>query len=234
MSEQPKRFRDLDPEVQEAIKAKTRALTSACTALLDALAPKLTEEKLKQERTWVWVGEWGLMLDNVSATLIKGAIPVTATERDLLDRALTIIGDQQGDAFTYLNDRQGTLDALTTLDDAGYVVPPVRPHAPPPPPARPGSKGGHLHGIGIPHKTTFPPSWDAERIDAEVLDVARNPDVTPVRDRNGGWVTRGVRDGVEIEVRLRPAGPIMTGYPVAGPGVHRTDAAGTPHPLDPR
>jgi Bacterial EndoU nuclease len=234
MNEQPKRFRDLDPEVQEAIKKKTRALISVCTELLDALEPKLSETTLRSTRLDLRAGEWALMLDLLAVTLIKQRIPVTAAERDLLDRGLTVMGDQPGDTYPYLNDRQRTLDALTMLDDAGQVVPPVRPLAPPPPPARPGSKGGHLHGIGIPHKTTFPPSWDAERIDAEVLDVARNPDVTPQQDRNGGWLTRGVRGGVEIEVRLRPAGPIMTGYPVAGLGVHRTDASGTPHALGPR
>jgi actin-like ATPase involved in cell morphogenesis len=130
MDERPKRFRDLDPEVQEAIKRKTRAVISACTELLEALEPKLSATTLRSVRTDLRAGEWGLMVNLLSAALIKPRIPVTVAERDLLDRALTIIGDRQGEFFTYLNDRRGTLDALTMLDDAGNVVPPVRPHIP--------------------------------------------------------------------------------------------------------
>ena len=74
----------------------------------------------------------------------------------------------------------------------------------------------------------LPPSWDAEKINALVLDVARNPDDVPEQDRNGGWITRGTRENIRIEVRLRPDGPIVTGYPVSGLGVHRNDPDGNP------
>jgi hypothetical protein len=232
MGEPTQRFRDLDPAVQEAIKKKVRALGPACTELLDALAPKLSESDLEAARAEAFAGEWGVMLNWVSALLISRPVPVTSAERDLLKRALTIIGDDPGGTFRYLQDREWTLAALTMLDAAGEIVAPSRPHPPAPPPVLRFRKGGHLYGSGLPHKTTFPPSWDADRINAEVLDVARNPDVHPLQDRNGGWLTRSVRGGVEIEVRLRPTGPIMIGYPVAGPGVHRTDATGVPRPLE--
>lgn len=98
-------------------------------------------------------------------------------------------------------------------------------------PDRPGG-GGHIHDSGVPNKTTFPEDWTADRLLDAIEDVARNPDQAPVQDRDGSWLVEGIRDGVEIKVRVGDDGIIRTGYPVRGPGVHRNDANGDPQPLE--
>lgn len=232
-----RRVRDLPPVMQAKIKAKSRELRNATQSVLDTLGPKLPDDRMGSFREDQFAGEWSLMFDSVCATLVKRRIPLTLAERDLVAETIARFGPDPGRDRHFIADAAGVLAGLTVYDDDGHQI------SPPPDfdaenwwprgyPARFrwGRVGGHLHGTGIPHKTTFPPSWDAEKINAQVLDVARNPDEVPERDRNGGWITRGVRDGVRIEVRLRPDGPIVTGYPVSGLGVHRNDPDG--HPVD--
>ncbi|MFE9577211.1 EndoU domain-containing protein [Nocardia sp. NPDC006044] len=83
--------------------------------------------------------------------------------------------------------------------------------------------GGHAPGVGAPGKTEFPDTdtWTDDHIIDSVLDVARNPDQTPVLQDNGRWKVSGTRDGVLIEVIVNSDGSIRTGYPVSGPGVVR-------------
>lgn len=82
------------------------------------------------------------------------------------------------------------------------------------------NSGGHLHGTGRPGKTEFPPGWDEDKIADEAASVADDPDEVYALPK-GGWQAVGVRDGVTIEVIVRPNGRIATGYPVSGPGVRR-------------
>ncbi|MEV5538346.1 WXG100 family type VII secretion target [Saccharopolyspora shandongensis] len=83
----------------------------------------------------------------------------------------------------------------------------------------PGRGGGHMHGIGKPGKTEFPPGWDGPRILGHVQDIARNPDQPPEKKRDR-WEIYGSRDGVRIKVVLEADGEVVTAYPVSGPGVH--------------
>jgi hypothetical protein len=84
-----------------------------------------------------------------------------------------------------------------------------------------GSGGGHRHGTGRPGKTEFPASWDDEKIVANVLDVARRPDLPPKhQERNDRWVVRGTRDDVEVVVVIERDGRIWTSWPTPdSPGV---------------
>jgi hypothetical protein len=71
--------------------------------------------------------------------------------------------------------------------------------------------GGHSHGSG--GGTEFPESWGDDDIVAGIEDVARNPTSSTPRE-NGGYVVRGVHNGIEIEVVLNRDGTVWTGYPL--------------------
>jgi Bacterial EndoU nuclease len=81
--------------------------------------------------------------------------------------------------------------------------------------------GGHRHGTGNPGKTEFPEDWDNEKIAENVMDVARDPDESPVQqDWNDRWLVSGVRDGVGIVAIVEPDGQVWTAWPREGsPGV---------------
>lgn len=92
--------------------------------------------------------------------------------------------------------------------------------------------GGHWFDAGVPNKTVFPEGWGPDRVINEIEDVARNPDAPPVyNEERDNWVVSGTRDGVDIEVVVRPDGEVVTGYPTGGRGVERTDENGDPHPI---
>jgi len=96
-----------------------------------------------------------------------------------------------------------------------------------------GKDGGHRHDSGIPYKTTFPESWDDDKIIDEIEHVAKNPDVPPTYDEEwASWKVTGHRDGVDICVYVEPGGMIRTGFPTGGEGVHRNDEDGEPQPLE--
>jgi Bacterial EndoU nuclease len=80
--------------------------------------------------------------------------------------------------------------------------------------------GGHRHGTGRPEKTEFPSSWDDEKIIGHILDVARDPDSSPVFQANRRWRVHGQRDNVGITVIVEPDGRIWSAWPDAdSPGV---------------
>jgi hypothetical protein len=83
--------------------------------------------------------------------------------------------------------------------------------------------GGHRHGTGRPGKTEFPASWDDRKVVDTALDIARNPDRTPVQQaRNNRWLCVGTRDSVEVSVIVVPDGDVWTAWPEEGsPGVVR-------------
>jgi Bacterial EndoU nuclease len=92
--------------------------------------------------------------------------------------------------------------------------------------------GGHRFDSGVPGKTVFPEDWGDDRITDNILDVARNPENPPVfNERRGVWTVSGVREGVAIDVIVKPDGGIITGHPTGGPGVHRNDVNGDPQPI---
>jgi hypothetical protein len=83
-----------------------------------------------------------------------------------------------------------------------------------------GIGGGHRHGTGRPEKTEFPASWDDDTSIGHIQSVALDPDSARLQ-KNGKWVVSGTRDEVELEVVVKPDGQVITGYPLAGPGVVR-------------
>jgi hypothetical protein len=92
--------------------------------------------------------------------------------------------------------------------------------------------GGHRFDSGVPGKTVFPEDWGDDQITDNILDVARNPENPPVfNESRGVWTVSGVRDGVAIEVIVKPDGGIITGHPTGGPGVHVNDVNGDPQPI---
>lgn len=75
--------------------------------------------------------------------------------------------------------------------------------------------GGHRHGTGRPGKTEFPADWDDDTTVAYVLDVARNPDSAEFQ-RRGTWKVHGERDGVDVNVAIKPDGRVWTAFPSPG------------------
>jgi hypothetical protein len=81
--------------------------------------------------------------------------------------------------------------------------------------------GGHRSGVGSPGKTEFPAAWDDERVMANVLSVAREPDERPMRQNwNDRWRVQGNREGVGIVAIVASDGLVWTAWPREGsPGV---------------
>jgi len=88
--------------------------------------------------------------------------------------------------------------------------------------------GGHIYDSGMPGKTVFPEDWDEQKIISEVEDVANHPDGVPAEQSNGNFVVTGTRDGVDIEVVVKPDGQIWTAYPTGGEGIAINDENGDP------
>jgi len=76
--------------------------------------------------------------------------------------------------------------------------------------------GGHRHGAGRAGSAEFPASWSDDEVIANILSVARDPDLKPVWQANQRWRVRGVRDGVEIFVIVQRDGAVATAWPVPG------------------
>ncbi|NUS43981.1 MAG: GNAT family N-acetyltransferase, partial [Mycobacteriaceae bacterium] len=96
-----------------------------------------------------------------------------------------------------------------------------------------GTGGGHRHGTGRPRKTEFPADWNDERIISAVAGIAgswENPTLVELRNSAGEtsrvWHLGGVRDGVEIAVRVLPDGAILAAWPMPGPKVAVNSPAG--------
>lgn len=79
--------------------------------------------------------------------------------------------------------------------------------------------GGHRHGTGSPGKTEFPAHWDDDTTIDRILSVARAPASVDLQ-RNGRWMTLGIRDDVKLAVIVMQDGRIWSAYPLPGsPGV---------------
>ncbi|MBL9028807.1 MAG: EndoU domain-containing protein [Myxococcales bacterium] len=79
--------------------------------------------------------------------------------------------------------------------------------------------GGHLWP-GKPGKSPFPAHWDADRVMAEISDVATDPKSVFGPGRGGRTLAKGTRDGVDITVVLESpgrGGGIVTGFPTNVP-----------------
>jgi hypothetical protein len=98
--------------LDEAAKLRLRKLNHDSRALLDMVADRLTEQQLDWSRSFRDAGEWGELVEGICAYLVKGQIPVTPTERDAVAAVLDQFIDPRP-VYKYLNDREGTLAALT-------------------------------------------------------------------------------------------------------------------------
>jgi len=79
--------------------------------------------------------------------------------------------------------------------------------------------GGHLWP-GKPGKSPFPSHWNADRVMAEVSDIATDPSIAPAAGRRGRTLLLATRDGVDITVVMEsPArgGGIVTAFPTNVP-----------------
>lgn len=80
--------------------------------------------------------------------------------------------------------------------------------------------GGHRAGTGRPRKSEFPPDWTDDDIIERVMRTAMSPERVVPQDR-GRFQLFAVHDGVQIKVILEGDGRVVSGYPIAGPGVVR-------------
>jgi hypothetical protein len=78
--------------------------------------------------------------------------------------------------------------------------------------------GGHLHGVGKPCKSEFPPDWTAEDIVTRVQSLAANDNVRWKRQPNGYHTSEQMVDGIRIRIVTdREGDEIITAYPVNVP-----------------
>lgn len=80
--------------------------------LLERLADRLPQDKLNEYRSLSDVGEWAILVDLLSATLVKRNIPITPAERDALADLLALFPTTVED-LDYITHRDQTLAALT-------------------------------------------------------------------------------------------------------------------------
>ncbi|EMA4781802.1 EndoU domain-containing protein [Providencia rettgeri] len=84
--------------------------------------------------------------------------------------------------------------------------------------------GGHLYP-GLPGKSSFPESWDADKIIDDIGGIVLSPQTKWFSDTNGivtpagmnaRWIAVEIRDGVNIKVIYEPKSNIViTGFPVS-------------------
>lgn len=80
-------------------------------SLLEQLADRFPPDQLEICRDHATGGEWGELVDNMSAVLVKRNIPVTPAERDALAALLNMYPVPLED-YDYISNRDQTLAAL--------------------------------------------------------------------------------------------------------------------------
>lgn len=96
-------------------KDKLNRLHRESLALLEELADRFDADKLKRLRTYSFVGEWGLLMESICATLIKRQIPITPAERDAL-AAVLALSPNISDRYPYWHTREQTLASLNVVE----------------------------------------------------------------------------------------------------------------------
>jgi hypothetical protein len=81
-------------------------------ALLDRLADRLAAAELAQLRRFNAVGEWGPLVDELTAALVQDKIALRPSERDAL-RELLYAFESPGEAYRYIARRDEVLTQLT-------------------------------------------------------------------------------------------------------------------------
>lgn len=137
--------------------------------------------------------------------------------------------DDERDAVDDIGDEQPGAPDVQEAPCSAWDAPEIRDH-----PQRPEAKeirftddrrahtldgdnrgGGHRYGTGRSGKTEFPADWDDDTTVAHILDVAHRPDTAEFQ-RRGTWKVQGERDGVEVNVAIKPDGRIWTAFPSPG------------------
>lgn len=99
-------------------KARLNRLHRESRAILESVSDRLPADRARQYRQFSDVGEWGLLLEGICATLVKRQIPVSTSERDALASVLAIYPDP-GDDHPYGNNAVETLARLHVIDETG-------------------------------------------------------------------------------------------------------------------
>ncbi|RKT86354.1 hypothetical protein SAMN05421805_102250 [Saccharopolyspora antimicrobica] len=93
-----------------------RALSAGTHALLERLADRLPQDRLEEYRTLSRVGEWSMLVDLLSASLVTRRIPISPSERDALAALLNWFRPAAVADLAYVRDRENTLAALNVTD----------------------------------------------------------------------------------------------------------------------
>jgi hypothetical protein len=119
------------------VSVDVERFTTAATALLDRLGERLSATDQDWLRGYLWSGEWGLLADELAATLTEEHTPIGVAERDLLHDLLFSFEPEPADAELHprIHDRDRVLAALNVVE--GPVSGPRVP-SPSPPPRSPG------------------------------------------------------------------------------------------------
>ena len=86
-------------------------LRDRSAGLLDRLADRLPAAELSQLRRYNAVGEWGLLVDELTAALVQDRIAIRPSERDAL-RELLYAFDPPGQTYKYISRRDEVLAEL--------------------------------------------------------------------------------------------------------------------------
>ncbi|MEV5544367.1 hypothetical protein AB0L13_47030 [Saccharopolyspora shandongensis] len=93
-----------------------RKLSADSHALLERLADRLPPDRLEEYRTLSHVGEWSMLVDLLSASLVTRQIPVSPSERDGLAALLNWFRPAAVADLAYIRDRENTLASLNVTD----------------------------------------------------------------------------------------------------------------------
>lgn len=97
---------------QAITQEELRGLSADAQALLELLANRLPANRLEEYRTLSNVGEWGILINELSASLVVRQIPVTPAERDALAALLNWFRPAAVSDLAYIRDRDNTLSSL--------------------------------------------------------------------------------------------------------------------------
>ncbi|MFC8046122.1 hypothetical protein [Nocardia sp. NPDC057353] len=103
------------PQRTQAQIDRLNKLNADSRALLEQLANRLPPEAVAQYQRFGEVGEWGELVDNLCAGLVKRRIPVTEEERDRLAALLAMFGSRED--YVYLKDPEQVLAQLVVKPD---------------------------------------------------------------------------------------------------------------------
>jgi hypothetical protein len=77
--------------------------------LLELVADRLPPDRLAEYQTLSFVGEWAVLINELSASLVNGQIPVTTAERDALATLLNRFRPITMSGHAYIRDQRITL-----------------------------------------------------------------------------------------------------------------------------